>query len=50
MSTSVVIKIRGVIEIVVEEINDIKGRRFVQVAQLSQRDHATHELLRFAKL
>ena len=26
------------------------GRPFVQVAQLSQRDRATHELLRFAKL
>ena len=32
------------------KLHEIFGRPFVQVAQLSQRDRATHELLRFAKL
>jgi len=35
---------------VTTESNRVFGRQFVQVAQLSQIDRATHELLRFAKL
>jgi len=40
----------GYLILVTNNCKIVFGRQFVQVAQLSQRDRTTHELLRFAKL